>query len=171
MGTKVAQCEEGVLGSPDEKAGFKLLNSFDLEGSAAFFARKIVLVEGREDEIGIVAVGRHVGLFSEFPEEIGFTVVVTDSKGELPKHMKILNAFGIPYTVLHELDGEPDNTENQRIKSLLGSNRSVEVPNKVEDAVGHAGHFGDAYKAKKWFSDPANATPAFKEIVKKVFAG
>ncbi len=170
IGTKVTQCEQGVLGGPEDRKGFQFLNSFNVEKNQMFFARKNILVEGEEDLIAILAIGRSVGLFKEFPEEKGYSIVVTDNKDEMPKFMKVLNAFKIPYVILHELDGEPNSDKNKKVRNLLNENQSVELSNCLEDAVGHKGHFGNVYFAKVFFKDVSKIPREFNDKVKELFA-
>lgn len=169
IGSKVTQCEKGVLGDPEERKGFQFFNSFGVEQNELFFARNIVLVEGNEDVIGVLATGRHLGLFKEFPEEIGFSIVTAGNKEEMPKFMKVLNAFKIPYVVLHELDGEPHKPINITIQTLLAGNRSVELPNCLEESVGHVGHFGKVYDAKQFFRNPEVVKRDFQDAVRNLF--
>ena len=70
-----------------------------------FFSRSAILVEGPEDEVGLIAAARKLGFIVELPEEIGLSIVVANGKGEIPKFQKVLNAFGISYGVLLEMDG------------------------------------------------------------------
>jgi putative ATP-dependent endonuclease of OLD family len=148
----------------------QFLNSFGVEQNEMFFARKVILVEGEQDVIGIISTGRELGIFKEFPEEKGCSIIVTGSKQEMPKFMRVLNAFKIPYVVLLELDGQPNNATNLQIKGLLNGNKSVELPNRLEEAAGHTGHFGKTYDAKKFFSNPANIQQPFKDAVAELFA-
>lgn len=169
VGTRVHQCEEGVLGSPDERKGFQFLNSFGIEQNQMFFAKKTILVEGEHDMIAIFATARKLGFFTEFPEEIGYTVVVTGGKEEIPKFQKILNAFGLPYVVWLELDGKGENEgKNREILDLLNRNRCVRLPTRLEDAVGYNGHFGKTYYTKKYFKDPDNVTDQFQRLVREL---
>lgn len=159
VGSKVLQCDAGVLGDVNEKRTFKLLNSFDLRHNQLFFARRVVLVEGEQDEICIVATGRKLGLFKEFPEEIGFSIIVTGNKEEIPKFQKVLNAFGVTYATLLEMDGKPaDEKKNAEILALAGGNRVVQLPKKMEDAAGLANHFKDTHQCVQHFSVPAQIT-------------
>ncbi len=169
-GTRVHCCPAGVLGSEADHKGFQLLNSFNLETNRLFFADKTILVEGEQDEIAIVATGRKMALFKEFPEEIGFTVVVAGNKEEIPKFQKLLNAFKLPYVVWHEKDGKPDTDEkNKAIIDLLNGNKRVELPDTLEVLVGHAGHFGKVYVAKKFFGTPANINATTEAKVSELF--
>ncbi len=169
-GTSVCQCDSGVLDTDTERKTFQFLSSFGLEQNNMFFANKVILVEGEHDVIAIIATGRELSLFEEFPEELGCTIVATENKDEMPKYMKLLNAFGIPYVILHELDGEPDSEKNENIRSLLNDNKAVTLPNRLEEAVGHSGHFSKTYDAKKFFEDSTNIPEDFKEIVRELFS-
>jgi putative ATP-dependent endonuclease of the OLD family len=170
LGTKVHHCPSGVLGSESDHKGFQLLNSFSLETNRLFFAEKCVLVEGEQDEIGIIATGRKLGVFKEFPEEIGFTIVVTGSKDEIPKFQKLLNAFKLPYVVWHEKDGRPDtDPRNKAIVDLLNANKRVELPDTLEILAGHTGHFHPTYAAKVFVGNPANINAAMETKVAGLF--
>lgn len=168
-GTQILQCDPGVLEAESERKTFQFFSSFGLEKNKAFFAQKIILVEGIQDVISIIATGRELSLFEEFPEEIGYSIIVTDSKQELPKMMKLLNSFGIDYVLLHEMDGEPDSEINVQLNQLLESNRSVIIENTLEDILNHDGHFSRAYSVKKFFEDPSNITDEFKQVVRNLF--
>ncbi|RPF49391.1 putative ATP-dependent endonuclease of OLD family [Thermodesulfitimonas autotrophica] len=169
-GTHVYQCDPGVLGSPEEKKGFQFLNSFGLEQNQLFFAKKVILVEGEQDSIAIMSAGRKLGLFKEFPEEIGYTIIIAGNKQEIPKFQKLLNAFQLPYIVWLELDGKSEeDDENIRIINLLNGNRCVKLPQRLEDLVDHSGHFGSTYHAKKYFENPDNITNELEKRVKELF--
>jgi CRISPR-associated exonuclease Cas4 len=169
VGTKVTQCEEGVLGNAEERKGFQFLNSFGIEQNEMFFAKKVILVEGEEDRVGILATGRHLGIFKEFPEEKGYSIIVASNKEQMPKFMRVLNEFRIPYSLLHELDNAPESEINTAIRSLLAGNRSVELPGRVEDAAGHEGHFNKTYNAKIFVERQDNVQQAFKTAVTQLF--
>ena len=171
LGTQVHQCEEGALGSLQERKAFQLLTHFGLEHNELFFARKCILVEGRQDRLAIVASGRELALFKEFPEEAGHTVMVAGNKQELPKFQKLLNAFALPYVLLLEMDGKgADDPLNAQILDLLGNNHCVSLPRRLEDALGHEGHFGNDYSAAKFVEDPRNLTDEWKDVVQRLFS-
>jgi len=169
-GTTVCQCNPGVFGDPQERKAFSFISSFDIKKNQMFFAKKVVLVDGEQDVIALLATGRAENLFVEFPEEIGYTLIETDCKNELKKYMKLLNSFGIPYIVLHELDGEPQALINIEIRSLLGQNKSFELPSNLETALNHAGHFNKTYDAKKYCENLANIPEEFRHVVKQIFS-
>lgn len=158
-----------VLDSLDEKKAFQFISSFDIEKNRLFFADKLVLVEGQEDEIALIATGRDERLFLEFPEEIGYTIVTTDNKDGIKKCMKLLNAYGIKYAVLHELDGNPTSSENTELKALLQGDKCIELDNRLEDDLNHHGHFGSVCAAKRHCEHPANIPAGFRQKVKDIF--
>lgn len=165
-GTIVKQCPAGVLGDPIERKAFKLLTCFGLKHNEIFFARSCILVEGPEDEIGIIATARKLGRIIELPDEIGLSIVVTDGKGEMPKFQKILNAFSLDYSVLLELDGKPEtDKQNDPIIQNLNGNKVGKVPNKLETFLGLGSHFTDQRHAKTFFSDQNNISPQMEALV------
>jgi predicted ATP-dependent endonuclease of OLD family len=170
-GTKVKQCELGVLGDPEERKGFKLLTSFGLKHNEVFFARHAVLVEGVEDEIAVIAAGRMLQRFTDLPDEIGVSIVVTGNKEQIPKFQKVLNAFGLSYSVLLELDGEPEDAGvNHSILELAGANYVGKIPETLEKTVNLAkDHFKDIFEAKQFFSDPAHVSTDLEMIVTALF--
>ena len=169
LGTIAQQCEPGILGSIDEREGFKLLTCFSLRHNELFFANDCILVEGAEDEIGIIATARKLNRIIELPDEIGLSIVVTDGKGDMPKFQRILNAFGLRYGVLLELDGksESDNQTAPIIANLNG-NRIAKVPNRLEDVLGVGRHFDGQLHAKRFFSDPNNINSDMEAIVESL---
>lgn len=168
-GTVVQQCPEGILGNMEEKKGFKLLTSFGLKHNELFFSRNVILVEGLEDEVGIIATARKLGRIKDLPDEIGLSIVITDGKGDIPKFQKVLNAFKFEYGVLIELDGNPeDHGQTAPILEQLHGNRVAKVPKRIEDILNVGKHFDDLHHAKKFFSDPMNINSAMEDLVRKL---
>ena len=166
IGTTIKQCAVGVLGSVEERNGFKLLTSFGLKHNELFFARDCIIVEGPEDEIGVIATCRKLGIFVDLPDEIGLSIVVADGKGDIPKFQKVLNAFDFNYGVLLELDGKPEtDRQTSPILENLNGNRVAKIANRLEDALEVGRHFDDQCQAKKFFSEPSNINEAMENIV------
>lgn len=165
-GTKVTQCDAGVLGTPEERKGFKLLTSFGLKHNEMFFARYCVLVEGPEDEIGIIATLRKLGRITDLPDEIDLSVTISYGKSNIPKFQKILNAFGFDYGVLLELDSNQETDLNSsRILENLNGNRIAKLPDRLEDLLGVGCHFHDQYHAREFFSNPGNINDKMQGLV------
>ena len=168
-GTETRQCEAGVLGIPEEEKGFQLLSSFDLKHNEMFFARHCILVEGREDEIGIIATLRKLKRIVDLPDEIGLSITPCGGKLNIPKFQKVLNAFGFSYGVLLELDGcKPESKQHSSIIENLNGNSVAEIPEKLEDLLGLSGHFSNQYHAKQFFSGPDNINREMEELVLKL---
>lgn len=166
-GTIVAQAERGVLGNPEDRKVFKTLTCFGLKHNELFFARDSLIVEGPEDEIAVIATARKIGRFTELPDEIGVSIVVTNGKGDVPKFQRILNAFGLKYGVMLEKDGKEDaDPDNARILELLNGNRVAHIPEKLEVLAGvGADHFADQRHTRIFFSDPNNINEAMEAMV------
>lgn len=165
-GTVIKQADRGVLGNPEDRKVFKTLTCFGLKHNEVFFAREAILVEGPDDEVGVIATGRKLSKFIELPDEIGVSVVVTGSKGEIPKFQKILNAFGLRYSVLLELDGKDDaHAQNAPILAALNNNRVARIPTTLERLVGLNNHFVDQRHARQFFSEPNNINGDMETLV------
>ena len=96
----------------------------------------------------------------------------------VPYDQRVLNAFGIPYVVLHDVDvvaGMPPDQKaalektNRSIAALAGTNRVVVFPVKMEVSLSLAEHLKDQYKAHEFFANPANMSQEFKDVVRQVF--
>ena len=126
-------------------------------------------MEGPEDEVGIIATARKLGVIANLPDEIGLSIVVADGKGDIPKFQKVLNAFGFDYGVMLELDGKPE-TDGQTAPILnhLHGNRLAKVPKRLEGTLGVGRHFDDQRHAKQFFSEPANINEDMEHIVRSL---
>jgi predicted ATP-dependent endonuclease of OLD family len=165
-GTIVKQASAGTLDGPDDRKTFKVLTSFGVKHNEVFFGREAIIVEGPEDEIGIIAAARKAGRIVDLLDELGVTVLVAGGKGDIPKFQKILNAFQIDYGVLFEMDGNDDQEkQNAPIIENLGNGRLVRVPGRVEELVGLGRHFRDQREAVVFFSDANNISNDFVAVV------
>ena len=169
-GTWVTRCDAGVLGTPEEEKGFKILNSFDLKHNEMFFARHCILVEGAEDEIAIIATLRKLRRIIDLPDEIGLSIAPCGGKSNISKFQKVLNAFGFSYGVLLELDGKKPESEwsSSSIMKNLKGNSVAKVPGRLEDFLGLNEHFRSQYHAKQFFSDPDKINQDMEELVLKL---
>ena len=92
-----------------------------------------------------------------------------NSKGEVPKFQKVLNAFGFSYGVLNELDGKPEeDPQNAPIIANLNGNRIQKIPNRLEDLLGLSSHFDGQWHAKEFFANPANINAAMEALVQEL---
>lgn len=101
----------------DERQRLKEINLCSGDVSKVFFADRVVITEGQEDVIYIVGTARdHADCLDR-----RVTVVEVGGKERIPSLQKVLNAFGIPYTVACDLDpGNADTEKNSaRILALV----------------------------------------------------
>jgi len=165
-GTIVKQAPLGTLAGADDRRTFKLLTSFGLKHNEVFFGREAIIVEGPEDEVGIIAAARKAGRIVELLDELGITVLVAGGKGDIPKFQKVLNAFEIDHGVLLEMDGRDDqDAQNAQIVANIGRGRLARVPDRVENFIGLGRHFRDQREAKEFFSDWNNINQDFLGLV------
>lgn len=165
-GTKVQQAAAGVFGNPEDRKTFNTLTSFGLKHNEVFFARDAVIVEGANDEIAVIATARKLGRIRELPDEIGLSIIVVDGKGDVPKFQRVLNAFGMPYGVLLEQDGKPDDyPPNAAILAELNGNRLSRFPETLEVMCAVGQHFDGQRHCMQFFSDPANINAELEQTV------
>lgn len=177
-GTRVRSCDEAAFAGLDERKIFKGMTRLNPAVNELFFARRVLVVEGTEDQIAVTAYLMSEGKIHNRIEEIDWSLVVAGGKEAIPFFQRVLNAFAIPYAVLHDTDvvthmsaGDRANHEriNDSIARLAGTNPVARFPVNLEVSLGVAEHLNDQYKAHQFFQDPAHLTPEFKEVVKQLF--
>jgi len=178
IGTKVHGCDLQAFEGLDERRVFQGLTKLNPSINEMFFARRVVLVEGPEDNIAISAVLQAEKMIVNRTEELDWSIVVAGGKQSIPFFQRVLNGFGIPYTVLHDHDITPEMGEddrkihekrNETISFLAKSNPVHTFPVKLEQSLGLDHHFKDQYEAHKLFQDHRNITDEVRRIIKAVF--
>ena len=178
VGTRIKTCEAGAFDELDDRKVFKGLTRLNPSVNEMFFARQVLLVEGPEDLIAVTAVLRNERRIQNRVEELDWTVVVAGGKESIPFLQRALNAFGIGYAVLHDLDitkemGPNDRTVHEKVNAtiseLAGENPVHTFPVKLETSLGLEAKFPDQYAAHRFFLDPSNITEEVKTIVTGVF--
>ncbi len=85
-----------------------------------------------------------LGLITQRPEELEWTVVACGGKEAIPFFQRVLNAFSIPYRVIHDFDicpgMHPDAEANHRrsndtIEALRRGAQIFQYPVKLEDLM------------------------------------
>jgi len=165
-GTEIFQCKQEMF-SPSEKNYFKVLNEFNPERNEAFFAKKAMLVEGPSEKMGFPSIAKKLGvdLYAH-----GVSIIECGGKPNIPFFTKVLNAFGIPYMVVHDNDpieeGETDKESirhfklNQTIESAVDSKLGVIVLMDPE--------FEDILKVSKRQSDKLGKPFAVFNTIEKM---
>jgi putative ATP-dependent endonuclease of the OLD family len=177
-GTTLRSCDRTAFDGLDDRRLFQGFTRMNAAMNEVFFAKRVMLVEGPEDVIGVIATLKALGLITHRPEELEWTVVACGGKEAIPFFQRVLNAFSIPYRVIHDFDicpgMHPDAEANHRrsndtIEALRRGAHIFQYPVKLEESLGLAKHFQDQYSAHVYFSDPARITPAVRELVAQAF--
>ena len=178
-GTTLRPCDRSAFEGLDDRRLFQGFTRLNASMNELFFAKNVMLVEGPEDVIAVVAVLKALGRILSRPEEIEWSVIACGGKEAIPFFQRVLNAFSIPYRVIHDLDIKPGlhpdaeamhRKRNEAIASLSRGSLIFSYPVKLEASLGLAEHFADQYSAHVFFSEPARITPEVREIVAQAFA-
>lgn len=188
-GTRLHQVSS-TLFSEAERETMKMLNYFDPYVCEAFFATKVILVEGDTEAVAIRELLSRLRDAAPNPALDELHVVNCGTKMNIPFFQKVLTHFHIPYSVFHDLDQRLDRngvksaawTLNERIwENILDSRKSgvsasryvfnteFESANgyKLDEAVGKP--FSAHREAATW--DLADQTRAAIRFLGLVIAG
>lgn len=110
----------------EERSRMKMLNYFDSYVCEAFFADRIILVEGDTEAI---AINYLLHRFKTEHEGISTDIHVVNcgSKMNIPFFQKILSHFMIPYWVLHDLDARLSTNGNANPAWTLNEKIWIEI--------------------------------------------
>jgi len=98
IGTKVQRIERELF-EDERKRQFNMVRFFNPDRNELFFARKVVLVEGATEKTVLPLLGRRIGCFDH-----KVSIIDCGSKFNLALFIDVLNAFRIPYLVIHDED-------------------------------------------------------------------
>jgi len=138
-GTEVLQCSEELFegkDAEDQKNRFHMARWINPDRGELFFAKKVILVEGETEKVVLPYVAKSLGCLD--PD---VSVIDCGSKFNLWLYIKVLNAFRIPYCVVHDEDPVPDpvpadwseNKVAQR-RRLFGENERIRA--EVDASIG-----------------------------------
>ena len=119
IGTQVKRVQKELF-EGEKKKRFNMIRFFNPDRNELFFARKVVLVEGATEKAILPLLGRRMGCFDH-----RVSIIDCGSKFNLTLFIEILNAFEIPYLVIH--DEDPIDPE-------LEPDRSKHDPDKLKEA-------------------------------------
>ena len=113
--SRIRQCTYDIFESPDRDADrdrFRLSERIDATRGELFFAQMVVLVEGRTEKAVLPLIAERLGV------DIGeVSVVDCTGKRNIPAYVHLLNAFQIPYLVIHDEDPVRNHLEGDRLRS------------------------------------------------------
>jgi CRISPR-associated exonuclease Cas4 len=131
--TEIYQCVREIF-PPEEKNYFKMINEFDPERNEVFFARKVVLVEGDSEKVAFPRICRIMGVSLNSK---GISIVECGSKFNMPFFMRVLNAFKIPYVVIHDEDPvDPNLTGDKLDDAMKIFNENSKIQSVLKPAFG-----------------------------------
>lgn len=178
-GTTLRSCDQTAFDGLDDKRIFQGFTRMNAAMNEVFFAKRVMLVEGPEDVIAINATLKALGRIAQRPEELEWTIVACGGKEAIPFFQRVLNAFSIPYRVIHDSDIRPGMSPdaeathrrtNESIDSLRRGAQVIQYPVKLEDSLGLVKHFQDQYSAHVYFSDPSRISAQVRELITHAFA-
>lgn len=177
-GTKIVNCDQNAFSGLTDRKVFQGLTQLNSDVNELFFAKNVIVVEGSEDKIAITETMKKLGKIKMRTEEIDVTIIVAGGKQSIPFFIRVLNAFKINYSILHDLDIESgmkvdlEKIEKARNKVIadLAPEKFITFPVKLESTLGLVkGHLKDQYEALSYFSDYSNINNDLEEIIKGVF--
>ena len=177
QGTEIKVCDTTAFDDLSDMKIYKGYTRFNPEINEMFFAKKVILVEGPEDRIALTYHFQHEGKIQKRMEELDLTVIVAGGKQSIPFFQRVLNAFDIPYIVIHDLDiktGMDTNSEaiekkrNKDINDLIKGNDIITFPVSLEESLGSSDHLKNQYEAYQSFLKPENYTDDVKSIFNQV---
>ncbi len=178
IGTQIRCCDATAFDGLDDRKLFQGFTRLNPSMNELFFAKRILLVEGPEDLIAVAATLKAEGYITTRPEELDWSVISCGGKPSIPFFQRVLNAFSIPYAVLHDNDITDTTTKdnrathqarNEMIESLARGNNIYSFPVKLEISLGLPKHFQDQYAAHVFFGDPLKITQEVKDIITQIF--
>lgn len=154
----------------DDRSRVKMLQAFDDELSRIFFAERVVIVEGDSEHIAINQTLRLLPADVQTQIKSAVQVVRARGKATIVSLARYLNALGIPFTVMHDRDGDVGkaNAINQAIADAVGDPSRVFVLKEcLENALGYDPPSHDkpfrVYEKSQTWSDLSDVPPKWKE--------
>lgn len=142
---------------------FRALSEFDSERSELFLARAALLVEGRTEKLVFPYVFEALG---HDADQEAISIVECGGKGNLALFVRICQATGIPYVVVHDRDAEPgrepiagERESNARIAELAGKERTIVLEPDFEGVAGLRGRSHKPEQAVERFRTPHAEVP------------
>ena len=179
----VSQVTQELFNADDpaqEKDQLKVLSNFHPTINEVFFAKRVVLLEEESAEWAIRRAAELTGIFVRHPHlRRDVTIIDCGGKGNIPSFQRVLNHFGIGYTVIHDEDqGNPaEPNKNVKIAGLLSPPNRLKLvsPKGIEECLGYQPQKKDKpYQALKFVESlhsQGTIPAAFIEIVNEVYFG
>lgn len=104
-GTKAYRALQDLFEADSEqKKHFNMIQFFNPDRNELFFSRKVVLTEGATEKALLPLLGKRIGVFDH-----RVSIIDCSSKFNLSLYARVLNAFRLPYLIIHDEDPiDPD---------------------------------------------------------------
>lgn len=122
-GTKIFSTDEANF-EEDDRARLRMIRSCHPTVNEFFFADRVILVEGDTEE----------AVFSEFAP-VGVAILNCRGKANIPMFEGILNHFGVPYVVIHDLDRPKAIRKNSYVRNSAWS-INMRILSEAKKSVG-----------------------------------
>lgn len=147
---------------------FRALAEFDAERAEIFLSRAVLLVEGMTEKLVFPFVFEALGYE---PDREAVLILETGGKANMPLFVRVCNACGIPYVVVHDRDAErgraPNESErvtNQAIAEAAGRARVVQLAPDFESVIGLGSRNRRARKPERAYRRFIANRPVPKEL-------
>ena len=133
--TTVAQIDdEKDIVFLDERRERRKLHSFDASRSELLFARRVLLVEGKGDQLAVLAALEKLEVD---PDAEDFATVDCGSKSAIPFMARICRALGIPFVVMFDDDVREVDASDPGGTAITDENKAAEALNEqIAEAIG-----------------------------------
>ena len=133
LGTNIQRVQEELFEGEKNKK-FNMVRFFNPDRNELFFARKTVLVEGATEKVIFPLLAKQIGCFDH-----KVSLIDCGSKFNLLLFIEVLNAFRIPYLVVHDEDPinpelEPGGTKHDPDK-LREAKKAFNENQKINNVV------------------------------------
>lgn len=141
-GTTVVQCNEELYHEEDERRLFALQLLINPERSEAFFAKKVIIVEGATDKAVLPLLAKQLNIF-----KYDYSFIEAGGKEDITRYIHLFNCFKIRYVVVYDKDHHSGKSPKDitraddisqliegKIDATLGS--SVVLDNDIEEELG-----------------------------------
>ncbi|MBK8945397.1 MAG: AAA family ATPase [Ignavibacteriae bacterium] len=178
VGSKILQCSEDIFLKNEDKKQFDMIRWINPERGELFFAKKVILLEGSTEKSVIPLIAK---ILNEFKYDV--TLIDCGGKDSIPAYIKLLNKFSLPYTVVYDIDNQPEKTKeskrnanekNKLIENAIDNTfgNSVKFKNDIEDELGikDKPKSDKPYKAIKYIlSDSFKISKSLKKKIETIY--
>ena len=171
-GTKICQHVKDIFPEGEQRKRFRMQRECDPSTNELFFARKVILVEGPCEKIAIKRIAQTLELKSTFDEQ-SVSIIECGGKEGIPLFLRILDAFEIPYVVIHDVDNE----SNQGTKQMNDTIRRTATRKAIslilldpdlEHFAEFTGQHFKPWEAYQFFGERANINKRIEVLVRSL---